>query len=246
MKELLLTHLKTHIHGPRVHHAYCVGGKREEIVPVLVAHIEQVFGIKAQANPDFSIEQYDSMGIEESRQLKERQTNAAIGKSGKKIFVISFQSITHEAQNSLLKAFEEPTEGTHFFLITPAPHTLLPTLRSRLAIISPEHFVAGDENGATDGLAPDTFLFAQTFLKSAAPARLTLLADIIENKDKQALSALCDGIEVIVRAQADLFEKNHTTAHALTDLMKMRSYLHDRSSSVKMIAEFLAVTLPQL
>ena len=55
---------------------------------------------------------------------------------GKKIFIIETGFFTREAQNSLLKVFEEePTEGTHFFVFTPSAETLLPTLRSRMVIL---------------------------------------------------------------------------------------------------------------
>ncbi len=40
------------------------------------------------------------------------------------------------AANSLLKCLEEPPERTHFILITPMPHKLLPTIRSRCQFLA--------------------------------------------------------------------------------------------------------------
>ncbi|MFN7369483.1 MAG: hypothetical protein ACK5SG_04530, partial [Burkholderiales bacterium] len=41
------------------------------------------------------------------------------------------ESMNNSAANALLKVLEEPGEQFHFFLITDAPHRLLPTIRSR-------------------------------------------------------------------------------------------------------------------
>lgn len=41
------------------------------------------------------------------------------------------RSMTHEAQNSLLKTLEEPNRGLHFILVSGGPDALLPTVYSR-------------------------------------------------------------------------------------------------------------------
>jgi DNA polymerase III subunit delta' len=53
----------------------------------------------------------------------------------RKIFIIKAFSITHEAQNSLLKTLEDPVPGTGFILLIPCADRLLPTLRSRFFVI---------------------------------------------------------------------------------------------------------------
>ena len=54
---------------------------------------------------------------------------------GRKFFLIETNIVGEEAQNALLKIFEEPTEDTHFFVIMPQD-ILLPTLRSRMQMVS--------------------------------------------------------------------------------------------------------------
>jgi DNA polymerase III gamma/tau subunit len=83
------------------------------------------------------VESYETFGVDEGRELKEAQLSKSFG-GGKKIFVISFETITVEAQNSLLKVFEEPTPDTHFFLISRTGSRLLPTLRSRIVFLQTE------------------------------------------------------------------------------------------------------------
>jgi DNA polymerase-3 subunit delta' len=45
-------------------------------------------------------------------------------------------SLNPQAANALLKALEEPPEGTYFFMVAPSPTHILPTLRSRAQIVS--------------------------------------------------------------------------------------------------------------
>jgi DNA polymerase III subunit delta' len=49
-----------------------------------------------------------------------------------KVFVIKrAEELSHAAANALLKTLEEPGSGTHFVLLSSAPDSLLPTIRSR-------------------------------------------------------------------------------------------------------------------
>ena len=56
--------------------------------------------------------------------------------AGKKIFIICVNNFSLDAQNVLLKMFEEPIENTHFFLIVPDTNALLKTFVSRFYLIS--------------------------------------------------------------------------------------------------------------
>jgi DNA polymerase III delta prime subunit len=56
--------------------------------------------------------------------------------SDKRIFILSINNFSLDAQNVLLKMFEEPIENTHFFLIVPDINALLKTLVSRFYLIS--------------------------------------------------------------------------------------------------------------
>ena len=53
-----------------------------------------------------------------------------------RIFIIeNAQLLTTEAQNALLKIFEEPPKGVHFFLLCENATSLLPTVRSRAPVL---------------------------------------------------------------------------------------------------------------
>src|SRR2546421_501162 len=108
------------------HHAYYVIGSAS-IRPELVATLERVHHIQIKGNPDFFNRSYETFTIDEARELKSLAETMPIHDSGKKIFILTMNGITVEAQNALLKLLEEPAEYSHFFLILPSAHLLLPT-----------------------------------------------------------------------------------------------------------------------
>ena len=158
----------------------------------------------------------------------------------KKIFILHVHSITREAQNALLKTFEEPTEGTHFFLLIPKASVLLETLLSRVQVIQ----------GSAGETSPLTQQLAKQFLSSSPRERLALISDIIEAKDKREALALVDGLEAALYGQSSLGKNTggveNIPVEAFETLQSVRSYLNDRSSSVKILLEHLSVMLPQV
>jgi hypothetical protein len=115
----------------QLHHAYLIiNGNGAEVVEFL----ENDVGLKTSGNPDFQEIKLPTMNIEYARDLVAAQGMKDI-QSGRKIFIIHTDFITEEAQNALLKVFEEPTVGTHFFILTPQDAGFLPTLLSRMVVI---------------------------------------------------------------------------------------------------------------
>lgn len=211
-----------------LHHAYLVEGDIETLLPQVHDFCEGALKIPVTGNPDFYQSITKSFGIDDSRKIKELASHKAIGE--KKIFIIAFQFITREAQNSLLKLFEEPTTDTHFFTIVPLASILLPTLRSRMFEIK-----------GLGGMSTNTR--AQQFLASEKSERLSLVADIVEGKDKSSAVALLSGMEESLRGES-LLETSPKKLKALEEISRCRSYLYDRAPSIKMILEHVALVTP--
>ena len=223
------------------HHAYLIEGERELVLADVHASIEKVAPLRKEAskgqggaNPNIFFFDYDSFGIDESRELKARQSMKGF-LEGKKFLIIAARAFTHEAQNALLKVFEDPTPDTHFVIIIPDGSGLLPTLRSRLTIMS------GREGDTRQPLA-----HARKFIAGDTADRLGILKKLIDDKETAKASAitLVNALEQTLYAE---FAQEHDPAlgSALADLETYRSYLADRSPSVKMILEHLALTLPR-
>lgn len=110
------------------HHAYIFTGNTEKALDFFNANID----IQKQGNPDYIFLQIPALSIDESRNLKLIHSKKPFGE--RRIFLIQTDSIPVESQNALLKLFEEPEPGNHFFIIIENPQ-LLPTLRSRVQVI---------------------------------------------------------------------------------------------------------------
>ncbi len=209
------------------HHAYCLVNIEST---QLISSLENNHKIFKQGNPDFFHEKFETLGIDDSRRIKEVHASKPFSKNSKKIFVIECSSITHEAQNSLLKIFEEPNEDTHFFLLIPSATNLLPTLRSRLYIIEGEK----QESDVNE---------VQAFLKLSLKDKITFVDDLAKRiSDEKATKA--EAIEFLNNLEKVIYEKGiEKNQKTLRSILKARDYMNDRSSSVKQLLEFVALSI---
>ena len=99
-----------------VYHAYFLIGERDIVFNDLKSGIEKRLKIKTSGNPDFWSGDFHNFNIEEARSVVEMAGQKSFSET-KKLFVIKTDFVGVEAQNALLKVFEEPTANTHFFLI---------------------------------------------------------------------------------------------------------------------------------
>src|SRR5688572_29123774 len=130
-----------------LHHAYLIVGDRGEAETSLHDFFLRE-GVKLTNSPDFFLYKETLFGIDEARSLSLNASRKAFIE--RKIFLILPEKITHEAQNALLKTFEEPNANTHFFLVVPDENIVLPTLRSRMEVVRIE--------GSAPGKDADKFL----------------------------------------------------------------------------------------
>lgn len=214
-------------------HAYLIRNDGEHATGLLKNAIERIFKVTFDGNLDCHIARFETFGIDEARKIKEDQEKHSF--AGKyKFFLINTFTLTHEAQNALLKVFEEPTAGTYIFLIIPPSAQILPTLKSRLfdlgTILSPQN---DDNKSVLD------------FLSKNAPERLKSIKKIIENKDKSAAISLLNALEEILGAKINA-SLPPDEIFILEEIRKGRGYLNDRSPSVKMILEHISLILPRI
>lgn len=216
-----------------LHHAYAIAGPRESVRKSLLSFLEDTVGIAVIGNPDVQDEIYDTFGIDEARKVRGRQTTSAAVHSSQKIFIMAATVITHEAQNALLKIFEEPTRDTHFFLIVPDTEMLLPTLRSRLVVVPYGH-------------ADDDTALAVKFLKGDAAERFAAIKDVVENKNRLAAIALLNALEAALYVSSVDIKKIAEYAFVFSEIANCRTYLRGRAPSMKLILEHLALIIPRI
>jgi DNA polymerase III delta prime subunit len=218
-----------------IHHAYLLEGEKELIREKLLDFVEKNLKHPTQGNPDFWHETFETFSIDDARKLRDMQSVKPLVHP-RKIFIIEVLGMTVEAQNALLKIFEEPTPGTHFFLIADSADLFLPTLRSRMTIIFDE-----ERSGSGKTLA-------KKFLSATQPERLKMIDEIVEEKDKAMAQILVDSIIVELQGQPSQGfgepKKDRAEASYLRELLMLRGYLADRSPSIKLILEHISLILP--
>lgn len=219
-----------------LHHAHIIEGVHADILPELLFAISKNLGIETKSNPDLTVKFYESLGIVEARFLKEAQTRAAFG-GARKIFIIGAESFTHEAQNALLKTFEEPTTGTHFFIILPRAEMLLPTLLSRVLVVSGS-IVSED----------DAKKMAEKFIDAPLEDRFAMAKKMADKKDRdtadrELFRRMLDHIERILYTRT-AGKHDNTSGSIFREIFQAKTYLATRGSSPKMLLEHIAVALP--
>ena len=152
-----------------LHHAYLIEGVREEVVPEILSFLKDL-GIDIKGS-DFYHITTDSFNVTDARNLKSVGYERSFA-AGKKIFIISANSFLLEAQNTLLKIFEEPIEDTHFFVTVPNIDSLLKTLISRFYVIRTKPELEEESKEA------------ENFLKMSIGDRIDFIKNLISTQDE--------------------------------------------------------------
>lgn len=223
------------------HHAYLYAGDREAGIKAARTFCERSLGLSGAANPDLAVFEYGLFSVDDARRIGSFATQG-----GDKAIVIAAGRLFHEAQNALLKLFEEPKEGVTLILIVPAEGILLPTLRSRLMRLPEESETVG-----TFGEAADAFLAAGNAEREKHIAKL--LARTKSDKDSEKQAARLEAVALLsgITRAAYAARRNREGARAheldllLRDLDRFMPILHERSAPLKMIFEHLLIVMPE-
>jgi len=222
------------------HHAFVIEAEAEKGIEVAQAWAREQLGMKIENSPDVVVLRYGLLSVEDSRRVSELAAGAPfVGET--KVVIIAASRTYHEAQNALLKLFEEPPAGTYLFLIMPSLGGLLPTLRSRVQVLSKP--VPRLRSRRQEIAGPtEQFLAASKEKRSAMIKRLTSGKDEEERRElREEAIAIINDIETVAYASG-----RSTSRHRelLEDIQILRGHLYDRSAPVRMILEHLSLILP--
>ncbi len=233
MHESILGH-----HDMPLSHFYLIEGDREAVIP----HIRRALsarGILLDTNPDVVIEEYMSFTVDDAALLRKRQSEQATGGQGK-FFIIAAQAIIREAEQSLLKALEEPTPGTHFIFIVRSLGHVADTIKSRAQIRRIAEVVEHQSS----------LLPVAEFLRSTPPERLAMITKYLKShEDDETTGALRDGafafMSELEPALGHMLENNpKEVTTALHYIYDAKRYLGLRGMSMKMMLEYLVFIVP--
>ena len=209
-----------------LHHAHLLFGDYKNILDQLEPFFENELNFSVHGNPDYTKTEFSTFGIDDAKVLAETARRKAFLEN-RSIIVVYANSFTTEAQNSLLKLFEDPMQGVHFFIITSADTFLLPTLLSRLLLVS------GQDYSYKPNLNN-----AKNFVNSSIAERQEMLLPYIDSKDKISVLNFLNDLESYL--MNELRKEKKISIETLRSIMVMRGYVLDRSSSLKMILDHLA------
>src|SRR3989344_6587069 len=233
----------------KLHHAYCLEGKREFILNELLKFLENVFKFRTKGNPDFYYGDFDTLGIDEGRAINEMQSRKAVS-APRRIFAIAANFITRETQNSLLKMFEEPAGGAVFFLIISSASILLPTLRSRMLIVNLNQGIESSGDKKPEKSERNIF-DAKKFIKLPIAERLATVKKITEKIADEEINKSV-AVEFLNSVEKEIFNQSGTeelmkkNLFIFQEIDKCRNYVGDRAPSVKMLLEHIAVIADRL
>lgn len=201
------------------HHAYVFFADSLETATVPLQYKTQSVDVIHLRSERFSID--DARELTRSSQLQAFEGDI-------RVFVIITNDIALEAQNALLKLFEEPPLHAQFYLVLKKTALLLPTLRSRLSVGDMQHAHDPDEEN----------LHFTSFASASHAERIARIADKTKEKDTAWIEDIVRGCEVYTTKSS-----GHKTAMLKATLF-VRTYIGAKGSSAKMLLEELALTLP--
>jgi DNA polymerase III delta prime subunit len=219
-------------------HSFVIEAEAEEGIVVAEDWAKKELGMRPRANPDVIVLRYGLFSVEDARRVYDIAGQAPF-EGDFKVVIIAASRAYHEAQNALLKVFEEPPPGTYLFLILPSLGGLLPTLRSRVQELS-----TTSSAGTVRNEEAQKFMSATGEKRSAMIKKLTSGSDEDERREnrEEAISIL-NGVEA---AAYELLKRknNKEIVSLLSDIATLRGHLYDRSAPVRMILEHLSLTIP--
>lgn len=214
-----------------LHHAYLIPTYGCDVLVELENNLNNI-GIKTKGNPDYILWRVQTFGIDDAYDLRLWQTNKNI--SSKQCFVIESITITKEAQNALLKTFEEPSENTHFFLCVYDIENILPTLRSRMVIVNINK-------------KQKLYKHADIFLKKTPGERIQYIEKIIKEKNRKEELLLLNELETYLN---DYLQQKKIKVNELRDTLfaiyNARELIVKNIGNQKILLENISLICPTL
>ncbi len=219
-------------------HAYFYAGEQEAGIAVATKHATDVLGLSRENNPDLIIFRYGLFSVDDARRVIRIANQSAVG--SEKLIVIAAERIFHEAQNALLKLFEEPPLGTTLVLVVPSRGMLLSTLRSRMLPLG--------ETALTVDAGTKSFIAANTAEREKIISKLLERAKSDKDEEKQAARGealrLAEGL-LQVSYEIWKKEEDEVVLSFAHDLERFVPIFHERSAPLKLIFEHILLTMPR-
>lgn len=175
-------------------------------------------------SPDVQHIVVDRFGIDDARRLTLAAATRAVT-APSRAFAVACSVMTSEAQNALLKLFEDPPQQVRFAVMVPHESLIMPTLRSRFVTV-----VSHDASAAESS--------ADAFLAMSYAERIAHIASLHTAKRTAEMELLARDVgAALIAAPAD--------ADALAAASFVEQRIRITGGSRKMLLEHLALAVPE-
>ena len=225
------------------HHAFFVEGNSEECSAQGRAYAVTHLNLTDPSSPDIVFLTFGLFSVDDARRIGSLAYQSST--SEQKVIIFYAARLFHEAQNALLKVFEEPPAGVTIILGVPSKGILLQTLRSRLMLLP------------DTGELVDKTLAAKIFLGLPKADKEKFAAKLIErskaDKDEVKQAARGEATELIqsLITYTHVHSKEEKSGAAqkeqqlfLQDLAAFIPLMFERSAPLKLIFEHLLLVIP--
>lgn len=219
------------------HHAYLCTGDAEARIADALAFGEETLGLAPVGNPDVVVLRFSHFPVEEARRITDLASQAPLKEH--RLIIIAAERLFHEAQNALLKIFEEPPASITLILVVPSEGQVIATMRSRLLPLPTKEAYPQE---------PHAFVRATEAERTKLVEKLLNRAKSDKDEEKQAARAEAIRIvEDLTRATYAAYQKKGSAERAqfLSELERFTPILHERSAPLKLIFEHLLLVAPK-
>lgn len=178
-----------------------------------------------------------------------------------RVFIITSSAFMKEAANSLLKLLEEPPEGVYLILLAESLTDLLPTIRSRCAVVRLGSLPAGQIESLladrrpqltpkerallgrlSEGAAGRALGFDLPAYLAARADALVLLAEIQGSRDHAPLFRMTEGYRAGAEGQQKLEAMLQALGRVLEDVLLLRNGAANQVRNIDLEAELTRLT----
>ncbi len=215
--------------------AYLVQGDAHTLEQLVEKLIKE--HVVERGSPDLFSRAYRKFGVDEAEDIRMRARTRPVA-GARRVFVLCAPSMTTESQNALLKTLEEPAADALFFLITPSPAMLLPTVRSRMQTMNIDSGKSAIQGPLVD---------ADAFLAAQPQKRIEMLKPLYEHdenegRDMGAVLAFLQAVENRFALEKNTPERTE----GLHAVYRARKFVGDKGSLLKALLEQLALLVPRI
>lgn len=248
-----------------MHHAFVVEGDLRETRTAVFDFLKKEFDMDL-GHSDLVLLNRGDFGIDNVQEIIDVNSRKPV-KGVYKAMVVVLHSISHQAQNAILKTLEEPRPGTFIFILTNTSAIFLPTILSRVQVLRGAQFVGEINDASKEKISNktvqskkdakrDEILSAETFIHNPQTERLAQVKKILDLKSDEEIgdSEIFSFVQEVEKITYEISKtkkdpgQNNTINCTQFDIAqiftKVEEYIRDTSSSKKLLLEYLAIRLP--